>query len=204
MKAAQRTGQLEGAPVPFLNPDPIACLVGCSNEAPVIIDGQKSTALFDSGAQVSSISFQFCEELTLHIQPLGRFLELEGTGGSVIPYLRFMEVKFQIPGIKNYNEDVLLLVILTMTYSEKVLVMVGSKIIDWAMSIIMKGELVKATMTWKQAHFWTVMSGSLQLPHMGSNGTGVEKDMAPSSPRTDTMDVKEFCLDNVQGPICNT
>ena len=54
----------------------MAHLVGCSNEAPVIIDGQESMALIDSGAQVSSVSSQFCEELALEIQPLGWLLEL--------------------------------------------------------------------------------------------------------------------------------
>ena len=67
MRAAQRTGQQEAAPVPFLNSDPIACLVGHSNEAPVILDGERMTALIDSGVQVSSISSQFCEDLTLQI-----------------------------------------------------------------------------------------------------------------------------------------
>ena len=52
MKAAQRTGQLEAAPVPFLNPDPIAHLMGCSNDTPVIVDGQRMTVLTDSDAQV--------------------------------------------------------------------------------------------------------------------------------------------------------
>ena len=55
--------------------------------------------------------------------------------------------------------------------------MVGSKIIDWAMRGITKGELAKVTMTWKQAHFRDVMSRSLQLPHTGSNRTGVKKGM---------------------------
>ena len=36
-------------PIPFLNPDPISHLVGCSNEAPVVIDGQEVTALIDLG-----------------------------------------------------------------------------------------------------------------------------------------------------------
>ena len=80
MKEAKRKGWQQVAPIPFLNPDPIAHLIGCSNEAPVIIDGQEVTALIDSGAQVLSISAQFCEELTLQIQPLGQLLELEGQG----------------------------------------------------------------------------------------------------------------------------
>ena len=49
--------------------------------------------LIDSGGQVSSVSSQFCEELAPEIQPLGQLLELEGTGGTTIPYLGFVEVK---------------------------------------------------------------------------------------------------------------
>ena len=120
MKAAKRKGQQQVTPIPFLNPDPIACLIGCSNEAPVIIDRQEVTALIDLGAQVLRISAQFCEELTLQIQPLGQLLELEGMGGAAIPYLRYVEVNLQFLGIKSYNEHVLLLVIPTMTYSKTV------------------------------------------------------------------------------------
>ena len=184
-------GQQEAAPVPFLNP------VGHSNEAPVIVDGQRVTSLIDSHAQVLSISSQFWEDLTLQIQPLGRLLELEGRGGSAISYLGYVEVNLQIPGIKNYNEDVLLLVIPTMTYSEIVPVMDGSKIIDLAMGVITKGELSKVTTTWRHAHFGAVMSGSLQLPHTSPNGNGMEKEVIHSFLGVDTVEVKEFCLDNV-------
>ena len=51
-------------------------------------------------------------------------------------------------GIRNYNEDVLLLDIPTTTYSETVLVMVGSKIIDKVLILMTMGELAKATMMW--------------------------------------------------------
>ena len=133
------------------------------------MDGQGVTTLIDLGAQVSSISSQFCEDLTLQIQPQGRLLELEGTGDSAFSYLGYVEVNLQILGIKNYDEDILLLVIPTMTYSNEVPVVVGSKIIDWAMGVIAKGEVAEVTMTWKQAQFGAVMSGSLQLSQ--TNGT---------------------------------
>ena len=162
------------------------------------------TALIDLGVQVSSISSQFCKDFVQQIQPLGQLLELEGTEGSGIPYLRFVEVNLQIPGIKRYNEDVLLLVIPTMTYSETVPVVVGSKIIDRAMSIITKGELTKVTMTWEQAHFAAVMFGSLQLSHTTSNTTGVGKKVIHSSPKSDPMEVREFCLDDVRGLVHTT
>ena len=105
------------------------------------MDGCKVAALVDLGAQVSNISAQLCEELGLKIQPLGLLLELEGTGGAAIPYLRFVEVNLQILGIRRYNKDVLLLAIPTMAYTERVLVMVGSKIIDKALSCMTVGEL---------------------------------------------------------------
>ena len=108
------------------------------------------------------------------------------------------------PGDKKYNEDILLLVIPTMTYSEKVLVMVGSEIIDWAMGVITNGELVKGTRTWRQAHFGAVMAMLLQLFHTSSNGTGVEKEVIHSFPGIDTVEVMEFCLDDAWGPVHTT
>ena len=204
MKVARRKRWQQVTPIPFLNPDPIAHLVGCSNEVPVIIDGQEVTALTDLGAQVSSISAQFCKELTLQIQPLDWLLELEGTGGTAIPYLRFVEVNLQIPGIRNYNEDVLLLVIPTMTYSRTVLVMVDTKIIDKTLSLMTAGELAKATMTWRQSHLGTVMLGSLQLSHSSSDKGEVTKGATSSSQQGDTVEVQKFLLNDVKGLVCTT
>ena len=140
-KAVKQRGWKGIAPILFLNPDPVVQLVGCANEAPVVMDGHEAAALVDSGAQVLNISAQLCEELGLEIQPLGQLLELEGTGGAAIPYLGFIEVNLQILGIRRYNEDVLLLAIPTMAYAERVPVMVGSKIIDKALSCMTVGEL---------------------------------------------------------------
>ena len=147
-KVDKQKGQKEIAPILFLNPDPVVQLVGCANEAPVVVDGCEVTALVDLGAQVSNISARLCEELGLKIQPLGQLLELEGTGGAAIPYLGFVEVNLQILGIRRYNEDVLLLAIPTTAYSDRVPVMVGSKIIDKALGCMTAGELAKATATW--------------------------------------------------------
>ena len=94
--------------VPFLNPDLIAHLVGWSNEAPIIVDGQRVTALIDLGAQVSSVSSGFCKWMALKVHSLDKLLELEGTRGSAFPCLRYVEVNLQIPGIRDYNEDILL------------------------------------------------------------------------------------------------
>ena len=98
-------------------------------------------------------------------------------GGAAIPYLRFVEVNLQIPWIRNYNEDVLLLVIPTMTYSKTVPVMVGTKIIDKALSLIIVGELENFTSTWRQTHLGAVMLGSLQLSCSSSDKSKVIKGL---------------------------
>ena len=164
------------------------------------MDGREVAALVDSGAQVLTISAQLCEELGLEIQPLGWLLELEGTGGAAIPYLRFVEVNLQILGIRRYNEDVLLLAIPTMAYAERVLVVVGSKIIDKALSCMTAGELAKATATWQQAHFGAVMSGSLQLSHSSSEKLALQNLSGESDP----VEVQKYQLDGVKGAVCTT
>ena len=135
--------------------------------------------------------------------PWVRYLNLRDRG-FCHHILRFVEVNLQILGIKSYNKDLLLLVIPTTTNSEMVLVVVETKIIDRAMSWMTKGELVKATMMWRQAHFGAVMSGSLQLPCTCSNETRVEKEVSHSSPRGNPVEVREFCLNDVRGPVHTT
>ena len=115
-----------------------------------------------------------------------------------------MEVNLQIPGIKGYNEDVLLLVIPTTTYSEKLLVMVGSKIKDWVMGMMAKGELVRAAATWRQDHFSADMSGSLQLAHTTSKEDGVVGKEVTPSPHSDPAASRGLCLDDVWGPVHTT
>ena len=164
------------------------------------MDGHEVTALVDSGAQVSNISAQLCKDLGLEIQPLGQLLELEGTGGAAIPYLRFVEGNLQIPGIRGYNEDVLLLAIPTTAYAEGVSVMVGSKIIDKALSCMTVGELACGTMTWQQAHFGAVMLESLWLSHSSSEKLKIEN----SSRENDPVEVWKYQLDGVKGAVCTT
>ena len=129
--------------------------MGHTNKVPVVVDGHEVAALVDLGAQVSNISAQLCEELGLEIQPLGQLLELEGTEGAAIPYLGFVEVNLQIPGTRGYNKDVLLLVIPTTAYAVGVPVMVGSKIIDRALSCMTVGGASTCNCNLVTGSFWS-------------------------------------------------
>ena len=94
----------------------------------------------------------------------------------------------------------LLLAISTTTYVERVPVVVGSKIIDKALSCMTMGELAKATATWWQAHFGAVMSGSLQLSHSSSEKLTVQNISGDSDP----VEVQKYQLDGVKGAVCTT
>ena len=119
------------------------------------------------------------------VYPLDKLLKLEVTGRAAIPYLGYVEVNLQIPDIRGYNEDIMLLVILTMTYAEKVLLVVGSKSIDLVMGIIIKGELAKATVTWRQAHFSAVMLGVTPVaPQMCKGDRSLRKGTPLQQPPT--------------------
>ena len=64
--------------------------------------------LIDLGAQVSSVNSGFSEWMALKVITLDRLLELEGTRGTAIPHLGYVEIYLQILGIRSYNEDILL------------------------------------------------------------------------------------------------
>ena len=134
----------------------------------------------------------------------GSVVRTRGDGGAAIPYLRFVEVNLQILGIKRYNEDVLLLVIPTTTYSKTVLVMVGTKIIDKALNLMTMGELAKATTTWRQAHFGAIMSGSLQLSCSSSGKCKVARGATSSFQQGGTVEVWKFQLSDIKGLVCTT
>ena len=70
----------------YYNPDPLARLIGPSNEATIEIEGQKVKALLDTGANMSCIIKQFMDELELEIHSINKMFDIEGTGGGLVPY----------------------------------------------------------------------------------------------------------------------
>ena len=94
----------------YHNPDQTARLIGKQNESPVIVDGVEYPGLLDSGAQMSNVTISQAKKMGLKIQNLEHLLDIEGGGGIAIPYMGYVEVNLQIPEIRNYNEDALMMV----------------------------------------------------------------------------------------------
>ena len=56
--------------------------MGRANEPEIEIDGVISKALIDSGAMISMMSKEYCDEHEYAIQPLDQLAPIEGSGGQ--------------------------------------------------------------------------------------------------------------------------
>ena len=86
--------------------------------------------MIDLGANISSISKSFAEKLGLPFRQLESLLEIEGSGGIDVPYLGYTEVNLKVPGVKAFDEDILVVIQNDSAYSARVPVMLGTLHID--------------------------------------------------------------------------
>ena len=64
------------------NPDPVARMFGRANEAKAEVNGVPTTCLVDTGATVTIVSEDFCDQAGLKIQPLEQLVTISATGGT--------------------------------------------------------------------------------------------------------------------------
>ena len=76
----------------YHNLDPLGSLVGEVNESKVIVEGQETRALLDSGSQLLAISWTWVKKLKLEPNQLQSILWIEGSGGLEVPYLGYVEL----------------------------------------------------------------------------------------------------------------
>ena len=86
-------------------------LVGEANESKVIVEGQETRVLLDSGFQLSSISWTWVKKLNLELKQLQSILRNEGSGQSRSPISRICGGPTKIPEVKAFDHDVLLLIV---------------------------------------------------------------------------------------------
>ena len=141
----------------YHNPDPLVRLIGEANEAPAIVEGIPITSLVDSGACMSAMVKSFAKELQLEIKPLKTILNIEGTGGGVVPYHRYVECRLQLPQIKKFDVDVLMLVIDDSAYGMRVPIQIGTLHIDMALELATEAEMKKLSHKWDQAKMATAL-----------------------------------------------
>ena len=132
----------------YHNPDPLGRLVGEANESKVMVEGQETRALIDSGSQLSSISWTWVKKLNLEPKELQSILRIEGSGGLEVPYLGYVEVQLKIPEVKAFNHDVLLLIVPDSVHTQYTPITLGTLHIDMAIKLATKKELENLNKQW--------------------------------------------------------
>ena len=126
-------GTLGGGGTPksrYHNRDPLARLIGPTNETEIILEGVKMKALIDTGANMSCVNKWLVEKLQLPVQSLQTILNIEGTGGVRVPYYGIVQCQLGLPEVEGFQKDVLMLVIDDSPYGKKVPVQLGTLHID--------------------------------------------------------------------------
>ena len=168
----------------YHNPNPLVRLIGKTNEASAIVDGVPITCLVDSGSCMSAMVKSFAKELKLEIKSLNTILDIEVTGGGTCPYYGYVECRLQLPQIKKFDVDVLMLVIDDSAYGMRVPVQIGTLHIDMALDLAMEAEMKKLTRRWERAR----MATALRMNSM----------VVDENPKSD------FKLDEVRGTVHTT
>ena len=132
----------------YYNPDPLARLIGKSNESTIIIDGKQCTTLIDSGAQVTTITVDLVNKLKLPIYELKTLLNFKGTGGGNIPYHGYTGVTLEIPEIEGFKEEVLMMVIDDDDYGKRVPIQLGTLHIDQIITRASPEEVTSLGKAW--------------------------------------------------------
>ena len=125
--------------------------MGEANESKVIVEGQETQALLDSCSQLSAISWTWVKRLKLEPKLLQSILQIEGSGGLEVPYLGYVEVHLEIPEVKAFNQDVLLLTVPDSTHTRSTPIALGTLHIDMAIKLAIEEKLKNLNKQWQRS-----------------------------------------------------
>ena len=133
----------------YHNPDPLAQLIGRTNETEIILEGVQMKALIDTGANMSYVNKWLIEKLQLPVQSLQTVLNIEGTGGIRVPYYGIVECQLGLPELTGFQKDVLMLVIDDSPYGQRVPVQLGTLHIDMILKAAEQNPTVQLRDSWE-------------------------------------------------------
>ena len=107
-------------------------LIGESAETEILISGNSTTALIDTGSNVSTLSKTFYDNYLQDkpIHPIEEFVNIECADGNSLSYLGYIETEIEPLGIPNSQpQPCLFLIVPESNYSKTVPVLLGTNII---------------------------------------------------------------------------
>ena len=89
--------------------------------------------------------------MNLEPKQLQSILQIEGSGGLEVPYLRYVEVHLRIPEVKAFDQDVLLLIIPDSAQTQCTPITLGTLHIDMAIKLATEKELRNLNKQWQRS-----------------------------------------------------
>ena len=90
------------------------------------VNGVATYTLIDMGVQITTIVYSFVRQLQLEIHDLNEVIWVERTKGFTAQYLGYVEVNLQILQFPQYEEMILMLVILNSQYTYGTPIQIGT------------------------------------------------------------------------------
>ena len=139
----------------YLNPDLFQCNIGPKNWSEVLIDGELTTCLLDNGSQLNFMTPTYAIKRGLNVMSLNCLTEESGgalppincLGGGFVKPTGFVIVNVQIPCIKGYDEDQIVIVIDDPNMKECP-VLLGTPTIYRVMPVIKESEINQLATPW--------------------------------------------------------
>ena len=158
--------------IPYLNPDPFQCYIGPKNWSEVLIDGELTTCLLDNGSQLNFMTPTYAIKRGLNVMSLDCLAEEAGgalppincLGGGFIKPTGFVVVNVQIPCVKGYNEDQIMIVMDDSNMKECP-VLLGTPTIYRIMPVIKESEINQLATPWATSQLsWMFCSVTAAIP----------------------------------------
>ena len=127
-------------------------------------------ALIDSRAQISAISESMVKTLGLPFRQLHTLLHLKGATRVDVLYLGYTKVRLDIPEVKTFNHDCLLIIYPDSKYSQRVPIILWTLHIDEILDLATEEELKALSLGWKRG----VVGGKILAKQLQLAGKGEE------------------------------
>ena len=170
-----------------LNPDPFKHFIGPKNWGEAIIDGELVTCLLDNGAQLNFMTPAYAEKRNLDVYSLERLAQeiggplppIRGIGGILVEPTGFAMVNVQVPCVKGYNEEQIVIVLDDPSMGECPVIL-GTPTLYRVMQVIKESEITKLATPWAMSRFsWLARGLAARVAHTTRNDVA-NKAIAPA------------------------
>ena len=110
----------------------------------MVINGEPCRALADTGSDITQLTRRYCEWQNLSIRPLeelpGYRRPAEGAGGVQVYFHGYVVVKLESSNIKNYHEDICMLIIDNTLFHNDTPLTIVTNVIDHTIGVMTESE----------------------------------------------------------------